>query len=132
MDETTSDDSNTPGMTDDEKRRDQLLAAPGAVESDADPRIEVTEHDGVTRIDIAADAAVRPGNPYDDPDDGSLEGPDVEMPTGDASENDSEGTPKPGGLGQDGTIPADPAGVAAGHTGEMSNFNPEEDEDAPA
>ena len=54
-------------MTPDEKRRDQLLAAPGAVESDAAPRIQVSEHDGVTRIDIAADAPVRPGNPYEEP-----------------------------------------------------------------
>lgn len=52
-------------MTHDEKRRDQLLSAPGAVESDAAPRIEVSEHDGITRIDIAPDAKVRPGNPYD-------------------------------------------------------------------
>ena len=52
-------------MTPEEKRRDQLLAAPGAVESDAAPRIEVSEHDGVTRIDIAADTLVRPGNPYE-------------------------------------------------------------------
>ena len=52
-------------MTDDEKRRDQLLSAPGAVESDAAPRIEVSQHDGVTRIDIADDAQVRPGNPYE-------------------------------------------------------------------
>ena len=43
---------------------------------------------------------------------------------------DDTATPKPGGLGQDGTIPADPAGVAAGHTGEKSNFEPEEDEQA--
>jgi hypothetical protein len=62
----TTQDS-VPEMTADEKRRDQLLAAPHAVESDAAPRIEVTEHDGVTRIDIAEDASVRPGNPYDDP-----------------------------------------------------------------
>ncbi|MEU1972402.1 hypothetical protein ABZ477_12140 [Microbacterium sp. NPDC019599] len=41
---------------------------------------------------------------------------------------DPEGTPKAGGLGQDGTIPDDPDGVAAGHTGEMSTFEPEEDE----
>jgi hypothetical protein len=41
--------------------------------------------------------------------------------------NDS-GTEKPGGLGQDGTIPPAPDGVAAGHTGEPSNFEPEEDE----
>lgn len=54
-------------MTDEEKRRDQLLAAPDAVESDADPRIVVSEHDGNTRIDIAPDAAVRPGDPTIDP-----------------------------------------------------------------
>lgn len=48
---------------------------------------------------------------------------------GDASGTD-EGTPKPGGLGQDGTIPAAPDGVAAGHTGEQSTFEPEEDEQA--
>lgn len=39
-----------------------------------------------------------------------------------------EATPKPGGLGEDGTIPPDPDGVAAGHTGEPSTFEPEEDE----
>ena len=132
MDETTSDGTGTPEMTPEEKRRDQLLAAPGAVESDADPRIEVSEHDGNTRIDIAPDAAVRPGNPYDDTtDDGSLEGPDVETSTADDAPK-GDGTPKPDGLGQDGTIPNDPDGLAAGHTGEMSNFNPEEDEAAPA
>ena len=126
MDETTSNDPT--GMTDEEKRRDQLLAAPGAVESDADPRIEVSEHNGNTRIDIAPDASVRPGDPNKDPDeDGSLEGPDVETSTSDGS-----GTPKAGGLGQDGTIPADPSGVAAGHTGEVSTFEPEEDEAAPS
>ena len=54
-------------MTPDEKCRDQLLSAPGAVERDAAPRIQVSEHDGVTRIDIAADAPVRPGNPYEEP-----------------------------------------------------------------
>ena len=126
MDETTSNDPT--GMTDEEKRRDQLLAAPGAVESDADPRIEVSEHNGNTRIDIAPDASVRPGDPTKDPDDdGSLEGPDVETSTSDGS-----GTPKAGGRGQDGTIPADPSGVAAGHTGEVSTFEPEEDEAAPS
>ena len=128
MDETTSHDNDPTGMTDEEKRRDQLLAAPGAVESDADPRIEVSEHNGNTRIDIAPDASVRPGDPTKDPDDdGSLEGPDVETSTSDGS-----GTPKAGGLGQDGTIPADPSGVAAGHTGEVSTFEPEEDEAAPS
>lgn len=140
MDETTSDDTGTPEMTPEEKRRDQLLAAPGAVESDADPRIEVTEHDGVTRIDIAPDAAVRPGNPYEEPgepsgaaadDDGSLEGPDIETSSTDGSAP-GDATAKPGGLGQDGTIPSDPSGVAAGHTGEQSTFEPEEDEAAPA
>lgn len=60
----TTTDPNEPdetGMTPDEKRRDQLLAAPDAVESDAAPRIEVTERDGVTRVDIRDDAPVRPG-----------------------------------------------------------------------
>ena len=140
MDETTAEDNAPAEMTDEQKRRDQLLAAPGAVESDADPRIEVTEHDGVKRIDIAPDAAVRPGNPYEEPgdaagdatdDDDSLEGPDIETPTGERG-RESDGTPKPGGLGQDGTIPNDPSGVAAGHTGEQSTFEPEEDEAAPA
>jgi hypothetical protein len=50
--------------------------------------------------------------------------------TADASKQQDEGTPKPGGLGQDGTIPAAPDGVAAGYTGEASTFEPEEDEDA--
>ncbi|MFS0910878.1 multidrug transporter [Microbacterium sp. 179-I 3D2 NHS] len=48
-------------MTSEEKRHDQLTAAPDATEADAAPRIEVSEHDGNTRIDIAPDAAVRPG-----------------------------------------------------------------------
>ncbi|WJL96470.1 hypothetical protein QSU92_04625 [Microbacterium sp. ET2] len=65
------------------------------------------------------------------------EGPDIEMPLGadgsseseDAeSARDPEGDEKPGGLGQDGTIPDEPDGVAAGHTGEPSSFEPEEDE----
>ncbi|MEH3088148.1 MAG: hypothetical protein PGN24_00670 [Microbacterium arborescens] len=45
-----------------------------------------------------------------------------------ADGSDSHGTPEPGGLGKDGTIPADPDGVAAGHTGTASTFEPEEDE----
>jgi len=48
----------------------------------------------------------------------------------DTDRSDDEGTPKPGGLGQDGTIPNDPDGIAAGHTGEKSTFEPEEDEQA--
>ena len=44
---------------------------------------------------------------------------------------DEEGTPKPGGIGADGTIPDEPDGVAAGHKGELSTFEPEEDEAAP-
>ena len=45
-----------------EKRRDQLTTAPKAVESDAAPRVDVTEQDGgVTRIDVAETASVRPG-----------------------------------------------------------------------
>ncbi|MGV9769115.1 hypothetical protein ACWDR7_06470 [Microbacterium sp. NPDC003461] len=62
-DETSADET---GMTEDEKRRDQLLAAPDAVEEDAAARIDVTERDGVTRIDVRDDAAVRPGGPDDD------------------------------------------------------------------
>jgi hypothetical protein len=50
---------------------------------------------------------------------------------GDEAPSDShEATEKPGGLGQDGTIPPDPDGVAAGHTGTASTFEPEEDEQA--
>ncbi|MFJ4176132.1 multidrug transporter [Microbacterium sp. NPDC089696] len=58
-DDTTG--TSTDDMTFDEKRHDQLTTAPNATEEDAAPRIEVTEHDGNTRIDIAPDAAVRPG-----------------------------------------------------------------------
>ena len=59
------------GMTDEEKRRDQLLAAPDATEEDAAPRIDVSQREGnVTRIDIRDDAPVRPGNPEEDPADG--------------------------------------------------------------
>lgn len=57
------------------------------------------------------------------PDENSLEGPDVEVPT-----HDPQGTPKPDGLGADGTIPNHPGGIAAGHTGTSSTFEPEEDE----
>ena len=57
-------------MTDDEKRHDQLTRAPKSTEADAAPRIEVSEHNGATRIDIADTAAVRPGRgePREDPD----------------------------------------------------------------
>lgn len=44
--------------------------------------------------------------------------------------DDIVSTEKPGGLGRDGTIPPDPDGVAAGHTGTASTFEPEEDEQA--
>ncbi|MFD1338220.1 hypothetical protein [Microbacterium lemovicicum] len=50
-------------MDDEAKRRDQLLAAPDAVEADAAPRIDVTHREGVTRIDVRDDAVVRPGGP---------------------------------------------------------------------
>jgi len=53
-------------MSAEEKRHDQLTTAPKAVESDANPRIDVTEKpDGVTRIDWRDDAAVRPGRSDD-------------------------------------------------------------------
>lgn len=55
-------------------------------------------------------------------DENSYEGADVEV-----SPSDTDGAPKPGGLGTDGTIPDDPNGVAAGHSDTSSNFNPEED-----
>lgn len=55
----------------------------------------------------------------------SLEGPDVEV-----SVDDVPGGSDEGGLGKDGTIPDHPHGVAAGHTGEASTFEPEEDESA--
>jgi len=60
---------------------------------------------------------------------------DVEAQEPDAQStggNDSEGETKPGGLGEDGTIPPHPGGVAAGHTGEASHFEPEEDDAADA
>jgi hypothetical protein len=45
--------------------------------------------------------------------------------------DDSEGTPKPDGLGGgEGTIPNTPNGIGLGHTGEASTFEPEEDEHA--
>ena len=71
-------------------------------------------------------------------DDASFEGPDIETPTGDGPDihtdtktdtdaaTDPDGEEKPGGLGKDGTIPPAPDGVAAGHTGETSTFEPEE------
>ncbi|TQK20550.1 hypothetical protein FBY40_3087 [Microbacterium sp. SLBN-154] len=69
-------------------------------------------------------------DPLADAEDG-YEGPDIEMPESNAdaaNSADSDGDEKPGGLGQDGTIPDEPDGVAAGHTGEPSSFEPEEDE----
>lgn len=48
-------------MTDEEKRRDQLLRAEHSTPADAAPRIEVSEVDGRTRIDVADTPAVRPG-----------------------------------------------------------------------
>jgi hypothetical protein len=51
-------------MSDDEKRHDELTTAPKASEEDAAPRITTsTTSDGVTRIDIADTAVVRPGKP---------------------------------------------------------------------
>ncbi len=76
MDETTEtgtgpgSGSGDGGMTDDEKRHDQLTSAPDATEADAAPRIEVSHRPGVTRIDIRDDAQVRPGNPEEEPAEG--------------------------------------------------------------
>ena len=53
-----------PDRSFDEERHEQLTTAPKAVESDADPRVDVTEQeDGVRRIDVADTASVRPGRP---------------------------------------------------------------------
>jgi len=55
-------DSDADDMTFEEKRHDQLTAAPDAVEEDAAPRIDVTTTpEGNTRIDWREDAPVRPG-----------------------------------------------------------------------
>jgi hypothetical protein len=55
-------DHDPTGMTDDEKRHDQLTRAPNSDESDAAPRITTEDRgDGVTRIDVADTAKVRPG-----------------------------------------------------------------------
>lgn len=89
---------------------------------------------------------------FESDDDEGYEGPDVEMPVGDQSVlgdtaddlNDSadsyvspartgsedSGEPQQDGLGQDGSIPDDPDGPAAGYTREPSTFEPEEDERA--
>ena len=53
------------GMTPDEKHRDQPLSAPGAVEGDAAPRIEVTRDDDSTLIGAASDAETRPGSAFE-------------------------------------------------------------------
>lgn len=54
--------SDADGMTFEEKRHDQLTRAPKSDESDAAPRIEVSESpSGVTRIDVADTAKVTPG-----------------------------------------------------------------------
>ncbi len=58
-------------------------------------------------------------------DEDALQGADVETST-----SGSEGTRKPGGLGDDGTIPNDDDGLAIGHSDTESNFNQEEDEQA--
>ncbi|MEV8214879.1 hypothetical protein [Leifsonia sp. NPDC077715] len=50
-------------MTERDDRADQLTTAPAAEESDADPRIDVSEGEGGRRrIDIRDDAEVRPGS----------------------------------------------------------------------
>lgn len=64
-------------------------------------------------------------------DENAYEGADVEVsPTEGETSDDSEGEPKPGGLGTDGTIPDNPNGVAAGHSDTASHFNAEEDEES--
>lgn len=46
----------------------------------------------------------------------------------DGTAHDPDGTPKPNGLGEDGTVPDHQEGVAAGYVGDDSHFNPEEDD----
>lgn len=48
-------------MNGEQKRHDQLTSAPDANEADAAPRVDVTEHDGVKRVEVADGAEVRPG-----------------------------------------------------------------------
>ncbi len=48
-------------MSHEQKLRDQFLRAEHSTEADAAPRIDVSEHDGNVRIDIAETAAVRSG-----------------------------------------------------------------------
>ncbi len=64
-------------------------------------------------------------------DENAYEGADVEVSPAESAPggatDDSDGEPKPGGLGADGTIPNHPDGVAAGHSDTASHFNPEED-----
>jgi hypothetical protein len=63
----SSEEPTAEEMTAEEKRHDQLTTAPNAVESDADPRIDVTVEDsGVKRIDWRDDAPVRPGKRDDE------------------------------------------------------------------
>jgi hypothetical protein len=53
-------------MDAEEKRHDQLTTAPKSSDADAEPRIEVSKHDGATRIDIRDDAEFRPGHVTND------------------------------------------------------------------
>ncbi|TWX38762.1 hypothetical protein ES689_09130 [Frigoribacterium sp. ACAM 257] len=58
----TAGHDDTTGMTADEKRHDQLTRAPKSDETDAAPRITAEDRShGVTRIDVADTAKVRPG-----------------------------------------------------------------------
>ncbi len=57
----TANDGANDGEDFEANRHDQLTSAPDSTEADAAPRIDVSEHDGTTRIDIRDDAKVRPG-----------------------------------------------------------------------
>ena len=56
-----SDPEITPSEPDPDDESAEEIVNP----EDLPAQIEVTEHDGTTRIDIAEDAAVRPGDPGD-------------------------------------------------------------------
>jgi len=51
-------------ITDPEERKEQLTRAPKSDPEDADQPVDLSEGTGgATRVDVAADAVVRPGRP---------------------------------------------------------------------
>jgi hypothetical protein len=57
-----TDRESTDKMSAEEKRHDQLTVAPKSDESDANPRVEITDTgDGVKHVEVTDVAKVRPG-----------------------------------------------------------------------